>query len=408
MRDATYSALLKGFVTVELIGGNVGTLINTAQAAGIAVWDVAWQKNGHAVCSLYVRDFRRFRKVARQAGVKFHIIKKRGLPFILARVQKRKFFVLGLFLFFVVLMTMSNIVWTVDVRGNATIPEKEVLRLAREAGVYRGQFQFRLPDNDVIQYELMRQLGDASWVGMRMQGTRAIITVVEKRRIDEEDEADDGSGPYDLVARKPAVIADLSGVKSGRIVVEYNDTVTKGDTLVSGIYGSEEEAAEEIAGARGIVLGETWYKTAVSVPLVQTRKTYTGERYASRSPFIGHWSLTLPFRGKVPFSRYETIDHAHTLHFYKWQLPFGLVRREYLETEKRHARRTPAEAEALAVKLAEQDVRSKLGQHGEIVANKVLQKEEKDGKVMINILFTVRENIAEQKPISLEKSEDDT
>lgn len=408
LRETKLTSLLQGSVTVELIGGNVSSLINTAQAAGVSVWDIAWQKNGHAICSLYVRDVRRFRKIARSAGVKFHILHKRGFPFILVRLLRRKFFAFGFILFLIALIVMSNMVWDVDVEGNETVPDKEVLRIAREAGVYPGQLQFRLEDNDTIQRKLMLEIGDASWVGVRVQGTRAIITVVEKRRIDEQEQTEESGGPYDLVAKRSATIADLSGVETGRVLVDYNQIVKKGQKLVSGIYGSEESESQDIIGAKGVVIGTTWYETTVSIPLKQSRKMYTGERDTRRYPFIGKWSLQIPLLEDVPFTQYETVEHVKTLHFRQWRLPFGLIEAEHLETEKKEVEQTVSEAEDLALERARQDVLRELGPHGKIMSSKVLQKDEKDGKVVLKILFTVRENIAQQRPIVLKKSEDDT
>ena len=125
-------------------------------------------------------------------------------------------------------------------KGTTQVPDEEVIRLAREAGVYPGQWQFRLEDNDTIQRKLMLELSDASWVGVRIQGTRAIITVVEKRKVDDREREENSGGPYDLVASRSATIADLSGVQSGRVLVEYNQAVKKGQRLVSGIYGNDE------------------------------------------------------------------------------------------------------------------------------------------------------------------------
>lgn len=407
--------LLYGYVVVELSGANVNALINEAQSAGILVWDIYWQKNGHAVCSLYARDVFRFRKVARTAGIRFRIIQKRGVPFFLFRVERRKFFALGLCLFIVILLLASNVVWHIDVEGNETIPEKEILHHAKNAGVYVGQFQFRLEDNDAIQRQLTLQLKrDVSWIGFHLEGTRAVITVVEKRKVDEKEQKD-LSGPYDLVARRSGTIADLSGVETGRIVVDYNDTVKKGDLLVSGIYrdfnqDEEDETAPppEVVGARGVVIGETWYETTVSVPLVHMRKMYTGERDISHYPFIGHWSLSIPLLNRPPFTEYETILQAKTVYLWKWRLPFGLVEEERLEMNRMKVKRTEEEAERLALERAQQDVLGRLGAHGEIKSYKILQKRVKGGKVLLKILFTVRENIAEPKPIFLEKSEDDT
>src|SRR5690606_3688702 len=109
-------------------------------------------------------------------------------------------------------------------------------------------------------------------------------------------------------------IADLSGVQSGRVLVEYNQAVKKGQRLVSGIYGNDESESQMIAGAKGVVIGETWYETTVAVPLQQERKVYTGEREISRYPYIGRWSLRMPLLEKVSYDQYDTVRRVKTLH----------------------------------------------------------------------------------------------
>lgn len=408
MRRNRIMTFIRGYVTLVLTGKGISYLINEMQKADLHIWDIAWQKNGHAVCCIAVRDVKIFRHVARTAGVRFRIIQRHGFPFILARLETRKFFVSGFIVFILCLIIASNLIWDVDVEGNETIPEKEILKLAREAGVYEGQFQFRLDDFDTIQRALRLGLSDASWIGLRVQGTRAIITVVEKRRIDAE-ERQKKDGPYDLVASRSALITDLSGVKTGRVLVDYNDTVAKGERLVSGVYGDPQaDGTQEITGAQGSVMGETWYSSLVTVPLSQSRKVYTGEKDISRFPYIGPWVLTFPWLDDNPFSNYETVEHKRTFQFIRWNMPFGYVKRERLETKQVSEERSKAEAEELALERAEQDVLSRIGPKGKIMSSKVLQKEVKDGKVILKILFTVREDIADYKPILLEEKSDDS
>ncbi|WP_054950026.1 sporulation protein YqfD [Numidum massiliense] len=411
MQQNNFVQLLRGYVMIELRQGNISALINETQTAGIAIWDIEWKKKGHAVFCLFAHDFKRFRHVVRAAGAKVTILEKHGLPFILSRVQNRSFFVIGLIACLVSLFIASNMIWSVEIHGNEAIPEKEIARLANEVGVYRGQFQFRLATNEAIQRQLTLGLSDASWVGFHVQGTKAIITVVEKKKA-AEDEAKAPRGPYDLVAKRSATIVDLSEVETGRILVEYNQTVRKGERLVSGIYGSggddEDGGIADIVGARGAVIGETWYETTASVPLVQTHKVYTGNRDTTHYPYIGSWPLYIPFFDDIPFDRYETIQRSKTLYIRGWKLPFGLVEEERMETEQRREQLTAREAEQLALARARDDVLAKLGPDGEIKAVKILQKEVNGGKVELKILFTVWENIAQPEPIFIQKSEDDT
>ncbi len=187
-------------------------------------------------------------------------------------------------------------------------------------------------------------------------------------------------------------------------MVEVNDVVKKGDTLISGAYGGDKEEDEEekehsIVGAKGKVLGEVWYDSEVVVPLVKKRKVYTGNRSSAVYPYVASWMVRIPFLFPNTYDKYETIQHKKVLYLGKRPLPFGWVEEEHLEMRWVEQRLSQSEAIALGRERARSDLLSQIGQEGKIITEKVLHPRVVSGKVYIRIHFDVVEDITKPRPL---------
>src|SRR5690606_40667427 len=89
-----------------------------------------------------------------------------------------------------------------------------------------------------------------------LKGTTYQFQVVQKTEPKQQVE----KSPGHLVASKKAVISHMF-VERGKPMVKINQFVDKGQLLVSGAIGKEEE--EMMVVAEGKVWGKTWYKTTV-------------------------------------------------------------------------------------------------------------------------------------------------
>ncbi len=177
---------IKGTVTLHLTGPLLSELLDRILEANLQIFNVRWVDKQKLELMVPLKDFYALRPYLRKTNTRMRIIQKSGFPFLLMRMQQRKAFVAGLFLFISMLYVMSTLLWKVEVEGNERIPSQQILIFAAELGVYPGQWKPRIPDQEQFQNDLLESLPQASWVGFRMEGTRAIITVVEKQDIDEK------------------------------------------------------------------------------------------------------------------------------------------------------------------------------------------------------------------------------
>ncbi|MFC4076734.1 sporulation protein YqfD [Salinithrix halophila] len=398
MQQKNWPQTIKGNLRIELTGNRLAEFINRATGVGMDISQIVRVAPTRIRLTIAIPDYWRLRPILRETGSKMRILNKQGLPFWLARIKRRRFFVWGMVLFVILIFSLTSMVWSVEVEGNETVPTAEILSVLKKEGVFVGQLKSRMPDNLQIQYRLTQQMPHLSWAGFRIEGTRAIVTVVEKKRV-EEGEKSGEKGPINLVAKRAGLIYDLR-VERGRPVVEVNDVVKKGQLLVSGRYGDPENPKEgKLVGAKGSVLGEVWYESEVSVPLIQKRKVYTGNRERAYYPYLASRVIRLPFLYPDTYRQVERIQRVHALRARDWRLPFGWVEEERMEMTWVKQKLSVREAIAIGRSRAREDLLARLGEHGRILEEKILHPRRDNGKVVLKIHFDVVEDIASPQPI---------
>lgn len=397
MADFRWPAFLTGQVVLEVTGERISPFVDAMLQAGISVEHMYWVEQGKIRFTVPLKHLFAVVRLAKQHGLKGKMRKRSGMPFLMKKVRKRKFFYIGFLAFVFLLFFLSSFVWTIEIEGANAIPEKQILQLLREEGIYSGQLKVRLPEPEKIQQDLLAKMPLATWVGVRLEGTRLIVTVAEKKQANQQKQEESG-GPVNLVAKKDAFIYDML-VERGNPLVEVNQMVKKGQILVSGIYGSPGQEGGQKVGAKGIVLGEVWYESEVVVPLIQKQKEFTGNREKQSAIFIGSLTLKNPFADPPPFAKYETNKEVVPLQIGKWQFPIGMIYEENLETQEKQKKLTVQDAILLGKRHASEELKQMIGKHGKILEEKVLHRTVENGKVYLKIHFQVVENIAIEQPI---------
>lgn len=389
---------LKGSVDLTCSGSEITPFLNHVIQKKIQLENIYWESQQQIRLTVQLASFFQLTKLIRKYGLKMRIQRKTGLPFWMYQIRLKKFFYAGIVLFVLALFAMSSFVWQVDIKGTDRVPENVVRTILKQEGIYLGQVKYRLPEQETLKQRLLARIPDIVWIGLEIEGTRVIVTVVEKKQIEKLQEKLSAVGPVDLIAKKEALITDMQ-IEQGNPRVGIHDVVAKNDILVSGIYGdAETPEMGKVVGAKGKVLGEVWYEAEVQVPVIQQRKVFTGEREKVVYPFIGSWVIKMPYF-KTTFRNFEIMDRAKPVYLGKWQLPFGIWEEEYMQMKSTKMKLTEQAAHTLGRQRARADLKQKLGEDGKILTEKVLHQRLENGKVYLKIHFDVVENIATPKPI---------
>lgn len=383
---------IRGYVRCNLISNMIEHFLNDVMKQNIRLWDISIKHNNKAEFSILVADFFKLRPIVRKSSVKIHILQKIGFPFILQKFKKRVGLIIALFLFIVIVYLLSTLVWTIEVEGNNKIENEIIYQNLNELGIHRGQFIAKLPEQEYIQKQLQAKLLDVSWVGVKVEGTRLKITIVEKTMPGKEEYNE----PCNVVSTKDAFIHTIL-VKKGMSLVNVNDRVKKGDILISGIIGDEEK--NEQVAAKGTVMGIVWYKSTGTISLTQNLSEYTGETYERGYLAIGNRMLKIKGFSDDLFSNYQQVSEYKQVYFKNFKLPLGYVKENLLEYEESEKILTESEAFNIIIEQTKKDLCSKMNSTSTIINEKIISKKNQDSKLTVEILYEVLEDITVSQPI---------
>lgn len=390
MKEPPLSSL-RGFVTLHVTGPQVEKFINAVTEAGIVIWDVRPAGDG-ASLNLLMDDFFVLRPLLKKTGCRSRVTARNGLPFRAARLWKRKFFAAGVLLFGMGLLLLSSMVWTIRVEGNNRIASEDILQAARQEGVYPFQWIWRMDDPDKLSKALTSELPGVSWVGVQRTGTSVKIQIVES----DQPEKKPLLNPRHLVSRTDAVVSEIYA-EQGRPVVSRNTRVKKGQILISGTLGDEENM--EFVVAKGEVKGLVWHEYNIEVPLKRTGSSYTGERKDRTYLVLGKWAIQLWGYGVSGFTESRTLTEQDPLTWRSFQLPLGLMTEKEMEVRSTTDTLTPEAARQEGIMRAKNDILARYGTDSTIKSQKILHEKKDNGKVYMKVLFEVEERITEELPI---------
>lgn len=391
---------LIGIVRVKVTGKGVERFLNQLTRNEIQIWNVKRHGTQAITFQIKLTDIKKLRGPARASECKIRFIERAGGPFFLQKLWTNSGFVLGATAFLFLIFFLSNMVWGIEIKGASPATEYQIRKELNEMGVKIGKPQFKMDNVDVIQRELTDKVKALTWVGVELQGTTYHFQVVEKA----EPEKPELYNAQNLVATKKATIVKIF-VEEGERVVEINDNVKPGQLLVSGLIGKEDE--KKPVAARGEILGETWYKSQVELPLESTFQVFSGEEKRKYYLNIADTNIPVWGFGKHEYKEFENEIREDRLKFLKWELPLSIITETIRQREVANRIYTEKEAITRATDLARKDIKNQLPEDATIKGEEILHQSIKNGKVRLSILFQVIENIAESQPL-IQGDEDDS
>ncbi|WP_053219129.1 sporulation protein YqfD [Virgibacillus senegalensis] len=402
----TQDTFFTGSVTIKVTGHHPELFFDRCTREGITVWNVKKINATQCIGNVRLSDISSIKRLRRQTIYKLSFVSRKGFPFLIQRVLRKKPFMAGLFLSILLVMFLSNIVWDVKVDNVPPEIEAKIIEKLDEYGIRSGALKFTIETPSDIQQRLLDDLPELLWVGVTEKGTTYQLEAVEKSIVEEPEKP----GPRNLVAAKKGVIVDMF-VAKGLPVVEVNDLVKPGQVLVSGNLngnladeqedGEEKQAKQEkLVAAEGKVIAETWYEVETTVPLKANYQTLTGESETKYQIHLG--KLKIPIWGfkKVEYEHVYKEITSKPLYFLHWTLPISIVEEQWNEQAPFNEKRSRQTAREEAVKQASKQLHSELGKDAKIDFQKVLHERIESGKVKLTLYFKVEEDITKIQPIS--------
>ena len=289
------------------------------------------------------------------------------------------FFILSIFY----IVFLSNVIFEVEVvHSNSSIKELVYSNL-KEFGISKYKFKVNFLEKERIVSEILkREVDDLEWMEIEEVGSKYIVKVEQRKKNKNEDVCLDRH----IIAKKDAMISSIFAIE-GEVLKKKHDYVKKGDILISGFIYNKELVKEKRC-AEGVVLGEVWNKVLVFLPKQYYEEKVTGNKNIGVRVDFFNYSFSL-------FNKYDTYNIKSRNIVKNNLLPIGISLATYLETKSFVKEFDINNVDKEAFLIARDKLYSKLGKDISIKTQKVLKKEEKKSKILVEVFIKVEEDITD-------------
>ena len=269
--------------------------------------------------------------LAKSHEIEVETVRDVGLPALFLKYRKRYGLIFGAIAFAFIIYMSSSVIWDIRIDGERRLTESEVREILRENGLHVGSHKREL-DTDKIENRTLIFSDDISWISVNIRGTVAEVEIRETEPFPEED----GSDRWDagnLVASRGGRILYFEDVR-GNVVTEVGETVSEGQLLVGGVYGSET-TGDRYTVAKGRVIAETERDFRVEIPLYYEEKMLTGRQWSEKYLIFFEKEVKFFSNCGNSYRSYDTIykeeEYTPSDPFGRGELPMGIKTVRYVE-----------------------------------------------------------------------------
>lgn len=309
---------MKGYLRVIIGGQSPERFLNLCSNKNILIWNLIAVEDGYEF-NISRKAFWELKPILKKTNTNVKIVDKIGLPFFLFRYRKRKLFFLGILLCMTIVYGLTLFVWDIRVIGAYTYSKEDVISYVKDNYVQLGSMKNQV-DCAKLEEDLREYYTNIAWISCELKGTQLVVHF--KESIGQNDK-DKNEKPHDIIALKDGVISNII-TREGTPVVKQNDTVKKGDVLISGTINILDEGNQIIETdylcAQGDVRAKTVYQYEDSFDLSYYEREYTGKE-KNFYTFTGFEKEITPLAPKITYVNYDIVEHVkqfklgHTYYF---------------------------------------------------------------------------------------------
>lgn len=285
--------------------------------------------------------------LAEEHGITLQILETHGLRYRLRPYRSRCGVLCGLLCGLAFLYWCNTTVRSIEITGNETVSDTEILNALAALGVERGTPISDIPFSYVEQQMRLR-VSDIEWIALRHQGGRLIVDLSQERNPPEMDRS---HMPANIIAAVPAQITNIN-VMGGHAVKQVGDTVSAGELLITGVQQDEESGVLRYYRAAGEVTGIYPAEFTCEQPFV-AELPVRGTTYTEPvlEVFGKRFSLSLTFDTPKGDLLYE--ETRRPLSIFGHELPLTLIDRHFTEPAFALTAYSEEEARAILTEKAE-------------------------------------------------------
>lgn len=379
-----------GYLNIEIEGYYVERFINTCISKNIFLWGIKRTRSTIILANVGLEDFKQILKIAKKHGCKMKVKSKNGLPFIVKKYKKRKIFFILLVVVFIVIYMLSKFVWNIQIEGNTNINSEEIMQYLKDDGLKTGVLKSKVNLNEIID-KIRLQRDDIAWIGIELDGTNALVKIVEA---DEKPEIIDESDYCNIIATKDGIIEKISA-QNGTPMVKTGDEVKKGDILIAG-WMEGKYTGKNYVNANGEANAIITYVQTEKIRKKETKKEQTGKTEKKYSIKFNNFKINF-YKTLSKYKKYDTMYTSKKIKlFSNFYLPIEIIKYTNTELIEKDISYNKEDAKNEGIKRAEEKLNAMIS--GEL-QNKEENIIEYDSYYEINVTYRVKENIGTKEKI---------
>ena len=321
------------------------------------------------------------------------IVRYYGKLRIIKRIKKDIFILSSLLISLLLIYTLSNIIFKVEVIHSNKNIIKLVTKELEDNGIKKYKFVKNYQEIEKIKKKVLEENKDTlEWLEIIREGTKYTIRV-EERIINNKPK---DNKIYNIVASKNAVIKNIYA-ESGEKIRSINTYVKKGDIIISSdITLPNNEKISKTAS--GKVQGEVWYSINIEYPYQYHEIKYTGNK--KKVLVLNLLNKRISF---FDFHKYKTFNRNIKYIFNNNITPISLIYEDEYETNIINEIYDYATAREKAITKAKEKILEKYPNIKDITNIKIIKEEDKKNKISLNLFVTCLEDIPEYQEVDNNK-----
>ena len=369
---------------INIKGKNPENYIYRMHSKGVEFLSIKYVNRLEVIATIYSKDYQVF--IDNKGIYEITIVRYKGINKMKQIIKKNKYLMLSITIGVILLIFLTNIIYDIDIIYSGSEIKNLLNYELKKHGIVKYSIAKNFNELERIKNQILIDEKDKlEWLMIERVGTKYIVKL-EPRKIDNNTS---DNKVYNIVAKKDGVIKKIEAL-SGEIVKNVNDYVKKGDIIISSDIKLYENTKSTIS-AKGSVYAETWYKVNIEYPL-----NYYEEKETGRVKTIYNIKFLSKYIGFGSFKNKKIEDN----YLIKSEiLPIALNKQTQREYEIINYKLGYKEALNKALIYAKEKLKSKLSKEEYIIDEKSLKYEMKDSKIVVDIFYSVYENISEYKEI---------
>jgi len=376
----------KSKVKINIKGKNIERFIKRLVSNKIELLKIIYPSRNEVNIIVYQKDYDKI--IELKSVYEVNELDVYGLVKIRKSISLYKYLFIGIIISLIFIIFLSNVIFSIEVIHTDKDVRKFLINELENYGITKYKFKKSFNEIQNIKKQILEKYKDKiEWLEIEESGTTYIVRIEQRIIIDNINE----TKPQNIIAKKSGILKKVIA-QNGQVIKELNTYVNKGDVVISGNIYLNENLKDTIR-ANGKIYAEVWYNVNVEYPYIYSEIKYTG----NTKNVYGLKILDKVF--EFNFDKFKEKNYNEKIIIGNNILPISLVLQEQKEITTISSILTEDQAIDKAIKQAHTKMDEKLKEGESIIDYKILKTSIKEDKIVLDMFFTVLEDITEYQII---------